>query len=143
MNILVCKQDHFGDPDPLRGTWGETGCYGRVRGLSFDGVIGIGANTAESPIIGKLTWGGLFPHKIGHHDDGHPILTFKHFFHWGSKGSLLEADFPLIARRTEGHFRFSIEDLSHSMAAWDIKRIYLILELAPRSAATTPKKRVC
>jgi hypothetical protein len=88
--ILLYKQDHFGDPDPLRGVWGDTGCMKSVRGHDFAGVIGIGAAWAEHAIAGKLTWGGLFPHKIGQLD-GHPILNFDHFFLLGLEGIVVRS----------------------------------------------------
>lgn len=41
MRILIYKQTHIGDPDRT-GCWGKTDCMGRVKGLYYDAVIGVG-----------------------------------------------------------------------------------------------------
>ena len=143
--VLIYKQTHSIDPG-YDGVWGESGCMGEVRGNSFDAIIGIGGNSkaTEPAIAGKLTWAALRPHQIGVHQDGYPIWCFDRFLLLGSRGNLLEDDFPAIACLTEGHFRHSIEDILTSPARWEIKRIWVIVELAKRSERSTPKKgKVC
>ena len=139
---MLYKQTHFGDPDPLRGVWGDTDCMGIVRNRDFDAVIGIGGDTAEPWIAGKLTWAARGPHQIGQ-IAGNRILNFDHFLHMGSKGPLLETDYPLIARRMREAGRGPV---SHSLGATrfdqEIESILLVLiRFAPPSTGSTPSPR--
>jgi len=139
--VLICKQRRPHDPNAASGIWGESDCWGSVRNRNFDAVIGIGGSTAEPWLAGKLTWAALFPHQIDQ-INGNRILNFEHFLHLGSKGPLLETDYPLIARRMNDAGR---APLLHNLGATpfdlEIKRIWVIVELAPRSAGTTAKHR--
>jgi len=142
--VLLPKQDHFGDPDPQSGIWGETGCWGEVRSRPFDAVIGIGGETAEPWIAGKVTWGGLYRHHVGIHPDGYPMWSFDHFLHAGSKGPLVEPPhFPMLAARMQKAGRGAVSHIIGNTALCaELQRIIVfIFEFARPSASSTPKPK--
>jgi hypothetical protein len=99
LRTLTYKRTHEGDPDPETGVFGIHKCMGRVRGWSFDAVIGVGGIGAEPErhgIAGKLTWIGIGPHKTG--DPQYPLVTFDHFLYYGKQGPLFEEYAPELAK---------------------------------------------
>jgi hypothetical protein len=78
--ILVYKRVHNGDPG-AEGIFGCNTCMGRIRGWSYDAVIGIGGISAEPQqyrIDRKINWIGIYPRKIGGSADK-PLIEFQHF----------------------------------------------------------------
>ena len=96
MRTLVYKMTHIGDPDPVKGVWGRTGCMGQVRGYDFDVVIGIGGTTAWDNIAGRVVWIGIGPRKTA--DPREPLVTFDRFLFFGSGGPKLSNTAPALAR---------------------------------------------
>ena len=103
MRTLIYKRTHSNDPDPKTGVFGNRDCMGSVRCWDFDAVIGIGGVGQESKnnhIAGKLTWIGIDPQKL--FDDPNsrgPRVRFRHFWYRGEDGPLLEAEYPALASR--------------------------------------------
>jgi hypothetical protein len=105
MRTLIYKRTHIGDPDCQTGVFGNCDCMGSVRGHGFNAVIGIGGIGKESRdhrIAGKLTWIGIGAQKF--HDPNcpnarGPQLRFRHFLYLGEHGPLLERDYPALASR--------------------------------------------
>ena len=50
MRVLVYKRTHLGDPGD--GVFGSSDCMGRVRGLKFNAVIGVGGASARPRLSG-------------------------------------------------------------------------------------------
>jgi hypothetical protein len=126
MRTLVYKRNHHGDPDPVTGRFGCFGCMGRVRGYSFDAVIGIGGTGLRAKRAGiaeRLTWIGVSPMPAGYHEDRYPVLAFSRYWYKGEKGPLLKKVAPHLARRMYGNdLHFVIDDFSENEMA-DIKRL--------------------
>lgn len=101
MRILIYKQTHIGDPSKL-GCWGQTDCMGRVRGLRYDAVIGVGGVgpwPRKERISAKVTWVGNGPSKQQRHGMRGPIVSFKHFSRLEDQGPLVSSVSPLLAQR--------------------------------------------
>jgi hypothetical protein len=148
MRTLIYKRTHIGDPDPQTGVFGNCDCMGSVRRWQFDAVIGIGG-IGRAPkshgIAGKLTWIGIDPQKFedfnGPNSRG-PQLWFRHFWHPGEDGPLLEEKYPALARRMYNkNTRVVMDDLS-SEERREVEKILRLARNTPRSAlprSTLPK----
>ena len=105
MRILTYKRTHMGDPDQ-NGRFGIHDCMGRVRGYTFDAVIGIGGIGSEPHsyhIDRKINWVGITPHKR-QHSIGDPLeITFENFLLLEEYGPPLESLAPLLAKRMYDH----------------------------------------
>ena len=88
MRTLVYKMTHIGDPHPVEGKWGRTGCMGQVRGYDFDAVIGVGGTSAGDGIGGRVVWIGVGPRKTG--DQKEPVVTFDRSCFTGMADGRLE-----------------------------------------------------
>lgn len=100
MRTLIYKRTHENDPDPQKGVFGNERCMGRVRSWEFDAVIGVGGIRPWAECKGiarKLTWIGIGAHKAKMGKDGHPLVTFDHFRHYGEEGPLLTKVAPALA----------------------------------------------
>lgn len=100
MRTLVYKRTHVGDPR-AGGVFGVEDCMGRVRGYGFDNVIGIGGVGAWARSQGidrRLNWIGVGAHVVGELQ-GSPLIAFRNFRLYESKGDLLEDVAPHLARR--------------------------------------------
>src|SRR4051812_46355351 len=63
--VLIYKRTHIGDPNS-QGDFGCHDCMGRIRGYTYDAVIGIGGSSCEprsQGIDGRITWVGVGPHQ--------------------------------------------------------------------------------
>lgn len=101
MRILVYKQTHIGDPSKM-GLWGQTDCMGRVRGLRYDAVIGVGGTSAwprAEGIAAKVTWAALQPSMQQHPDMRGPLVSFQRFSRLEDQGPLVSTVAPALARR--------------------------------------------
>ncbi|MBD9417512.1 hypothetical protein IB234_23350 [Pseudomonas sp. PDM16] len=102
MQILTYKRTHTGDPDSA-GRFGINDCMGRVRGWSFDAVIGVGGYGPEQPrsygIEGRINWVGLNPTRVPHPQGYGQIVTFESFVLFEEKEPFLYELAPLLARR--------------------------------------------
>jgi hypothetical protein len=101
MRILIYKQTHIGDPEQ-NGCWGKTDCMGRVRGLHYDAVIGVGGIgpwPRSEGIAAKVTWVGLGPSSVHKLDFRGPIVSFKEFVRFENQGASLSSVAPMLARR--------------------------------------------
>ena len=128
MRTLIYKRTHTGDPDAA-GRFGIHGCMGRVRGWSFDAVIGIGGLGAEPTqygIDGRITWIGIGPRRATAKDARGPLVTFDHFLLLDDRGPLLHERAPHLAKHMyEGRVRVLLE-----ASASEAKEIAQILRLA-------------
>lgn len=140
MNVLVYKQTHIGDPDE-DGRFGVRACMGRVRGFDYKAVVGIGGighEPTSNGIADRITWVGIGPHKAEVSLDGHPVVTFDHFFRPGLDGPELEGMAPMLAERMlVRNTRYILRNLS---AAEQIE-VGRILELAESAPASTALRR--
>jgi hypothetical protein len=103
--VRFYKQDHLGDPVPLRNgrIWlGGNDCKDKLRaGIKQPDldrrdnvVIAIGGSTAKDGLAGRLTWGGVAVEKRG---DG--TVEFEGGFYLAQRGPLdWRERFPLAAR---------------------------------------------
>ena len=101
MRILTYKRTHTGDPDPA-GRFGINDCMGRVRGWSFDAVIGVGGIGSEPQrhgIEGRITWVGVNPTWSPHPEGCGHLVTFEAFALLDAQGPMLQVLAPLLARR--------------------------------------------
>jgi hypothetical protein len=83
MTTLIYKRTHSGDPDPETGAFGNRNCMGKIRGWSFNAVIGIGGVGRQAQrhyLDGRLAWIGVGARKDG--DPHCPLVTFDHFLHY-------------------------------------------------------------
>ena len=116
MRTLIYKRTHSGDPNPKTGVFGNNDCMGRVRGWSFDAVIGVGGIGREPQkncIARKLTWVGIGPHKSS--GQRCPLVTFDHFLYYGEHGPLFEELAPKLARHIYGgNVRVILDSLSEN-----------------------------
>jgi hypothetical protein len=120
MRVLIYKRTHTGDPD-RHGCFGVNTCMGKVRGMDYDAVIGIGALTAEARshgIDGRITWIGVGPRKDWSEramriDERGPQVRFDRFELWDEEGPLLVERAPMLARRFyEKNARYVLGGLS-------------------------------
>lgn len=146
IRTLIYKRTHSGDPDPVRGLFGNHNCMGTVRGWAYDAVIGIGGIGPEpnrNRIAGKLTWIGIGPHKV--FDDPtkprSPRVTFDHFRYYGERGPLLEVVYPMLARRMyKRNVRVLIHSAGRSTSYQTVELdsdVEKILQLAKRSPSSS------
>lgn len=103
MRILIYKQTHIGDPSKV-GRWGlkDSDCMGRVRGLEYEAVIGVGGSSPwprREGISGKVTWVGRVHSKRSRLGMRGPIVSFKPFVRFEAQGPLVSVLSPLLARR--------------------------------------------
>ena len=106
--ILIYKRTHEsdsgGDPNEY-GVFGIDKCMKRVRSWEYTGVIGVGGIGSEARSWGidrKINWIGIGPHKDKQGEDGHPLVTFEHYWKDSRNGPLLEELAPKLARRMYG-----------------------------------------
>jgi hypothetical protein len=134
MRTLIYKRTHCGDPDPETGVFGSRGCMGRVRGWSFDAVIGVGGVGPESEknfIARKLTWIGLGAHKAG--NEREPLVTFDHFLDYGETGPFLEELAPNLANHIYGgNVRVILDSLS-AVERLEVKNLLNLARSEPPS----------
>lgn len=113
MNILTYKRTHIGDPDSRSGEFGVSDCMGRVRGLQYGAVIGVGGIGAEPRshgIAGRINWVGVVPRKRSSTKRG-PVVGFDKFVYFGAAGVPLHIVAPNLARRMyEGKARYLLFD---------------------------------
>lgn len=105
MNILIYKRTHNGDPGP-EGIFGINDCMGRIRGLAFDAVLGIGGkypDPGSEAIALKINWIGIGPKPIAHSDRERnyrgPMIGFEHFEHFFENGKSVIAEAPRLYER--------------------------------------------
>jgi hypothetical protein len=120
MRILVYKRTHVGDTDGNR-RFGNEGCMGRIRGFTFDAVIGVGGISGlptRQGIAAKINWVGRRPQKLTNPIDSRgPLVSFrpKDFRLFEQQGPLLANEAPLLARRVFGsRARFFFDSLSRA-----------------------------
>jgi hypothetical protein len=111
--ILIYKRTHYGDPDPQQGIFGNNGCMGKVRGLKFRAVIGIGGVGPEATSYGiepRVMWIGITPRKVVVKDSRGPGLAFEHFLMYApNEGPLLQDVAPTLAKHIyQGKTRYLI-----------------------------------
>ena len=102
LNTLVYKRTHTGDPN-TSGEFGCNDCMGRVRGYSFDAVVGVGGKSPDrgsEDIARKINWIGIGPSR---NPDDHrgvkgPVVTFERFFLWEEMGPDLIDHAPNLFR---------------------------------------------
>lgn len=96
LTVLIYRQTHTHDPCQC-GVFGIRDCMGKIRGRSYDAVIGIGAKKpANIAIARKLTWVGINARKQESPDRKGPLVTFDHFCHMNEKGPMLCNCSPLL-----------------------------------------------
>lgn len=107
LNTLIYKRTHTDDPN-MSGEFGCSDCMGRVRGYSFDAVIGVGGKCPDhgsEDIARKINWIGIGSFR--NHDDPRgvkgPVVTFEHFVLWEETGPDLKEYAPKL-------FRYMFED---------------------------------
>jgi hypothetical protein len=110
--ILIYKRTHEGDPS-CDGCFGVADCMGRVRGYSFESVIGVGGVNAEGMAF-KVSWIGIGararPTAPSSGCRG-PTMTFDHFCHFKESGVSVVKMAPALAERLYGgRARFLILD---------------------------------
>ena len=160
MRTLIYKRTHSGDPDPESGVFGNHDCMGTVKGWRYEAVIGIGGIGPEpkrNRIAGRLTWVGIGPHKVFDNpkNPDSPRVTFDHFWYRGERGPLLDAVYPVFARRMyEKNVRVLIHPSPHTEVRHsvgldrDIKKILGLAKRAPSSGKLRKRKldsasRIC
>lgn len=118
MKILIYKRTHIGDPDTGR-QFGNEGCMGRIRGFTFDAVIGVGGISSlpkKQGIAEKINWVGRRPRKSTNPIDPRgPLVSFsaKDFRLFEQQGPLLSTVAPLLAKRIfDSRARFFFRSLS-------------------------------
>ncbi len=145
MRTLIYKRTHKGDPD-REGQFGTNGCMGRVRAWGYEAVIGVGGIGAEPKshgLDGKVNWIGIGAHKTGAiHEDGWPVVTFRHFLLFGSDGSdgpCFKDLAPTLADRMlyGGNVRVLMDDLD-TVEQGEVEMILDLAKNAPRSSADGP-----
>ena len=113
--MLTYKRTHVGDPSP-DGVFGIADCMGIVRGYEYDAVIGIGGIGAEARrfrINGKITWIGISPEKRYVSGLRGPLVTFRQFIFFDSRGPPLHDFAPeLAARMYMGKVRYLLNGYS-------------------------------
>ena len=150
--ILIYKMTHNSDPDPKTGVLGIKDCMGRIRGWSFDAVIGVGGIGHEAKrngIDGKLIWIGIGPHKSGgtklskckgtkrckckRTKPRGPLVTYDHFMYCVKKDKSLENLAPYLARRMyKKNVRYVMDSLSDK-ERFEVENILKIAKDAPPS----------
>jgi hypothetical protein len=98
---LVYKRTHHGDPND-QGVFGCHDCMGRVRGWSFDAVIGIGGigPDVEQDIAGRINWIGVGANELpAPHDYSGPLVVFDHFLNCNSWEEMVRDVAPNLAAR--------------------------------------------
>lgn len=134
MRTLIYKRTHSGDPNPS-GVFGCNHCMGRVRGWSFDAVIGvggIGTYAQAEGIDGLLTWIGIGPHKTG--DLRRPLVRFDHFWYRGKHGPPLEKIAPNLAKHIYGkNVRVMMSSSLNGAESAEVARILKLARKAPPS----------
>ncbi len=136
MRVLVYKRTHEGDPSPESGLFGCNGCMGRVRGMKYDAVIGVGGTGPKaraSGIAGKITWIGIGPHFVKVPDERGPGVLFDHFEHYGQKGEQFRKSAPKLARRMYGR---KIRVVLNSLTAAESAEVEAIVKWAARAPAS-------
>ena len=118
MRILIYKRTHVGDPDS-RGRFGNEGCMGRVRGYSFDAVIGVGGISGQprrQGLSGKINWVGRNPRLSRNSVDPRgPLASFGavDFRLFEHQGPSIWTCAPLLARRVfRNNARFVFRSLT-------------------------------
>lgn len=143
MRTLIYKRTHCGDPDPMRGVFGNNDCMKSVRRWPFEAVIGIGGSGAEPRSHGiarKLTWVGIGKHEIFDDPDRPfvtpecPLVTFDHFLYFGKEGQLLEKIAPALARRMYGKNVRTLMDSLSFEEQQEVEKILRLAENAPPSS---------
>lgn len=97
MRVLVYKRTHLGDPGD--GVFGSSDCMGRVRGLKFDAVIGVGGlhpDRGYQAMARRVTWVGVGPTKTPGPPRG-PFVTFDFFRDFGLGTEMLAQRAPHLA----------------------------------------------
>ena len=97
MRVLVYKRTHLGDPGD--GVFGSSDCMGRVRGLKFDAVIGVGGlrpDRGYQAMARRVTWVGVGPTKSPGPPRG-PFVTFDFFQDYGLGTEMLALKAPRLA----------------------------------------------
>jgi hypothetical protein len=142
MRILVYKRTHPGDPDPT-GQFGIGGCMGRVRGLEYDAVIGVGGVGAEPRsygINGRINWVGVGPKKdwgaAQSIDPRGPLVRFEKYKIWEEQGPPLHVEAPLLARRLYEKGARYVLDLSPA----EQREAEILLEFIESTNITATKK---
>ncbi len=131
MRTLVYKRTHDGDPDE-QGCFGINGCMGRVRGRSYDAVIGVGGIGAEPQregIAAKLTWVGIGPHKT---EGPEPLVTFDHYLFFGPKGRPIRTLAPTLSEHIYGRNVRTLMTFTEQEQA-EVDRILAMAKDAPPS----------
>ncbi len=146
MRVLTYKRTHTGDPTP-EGQFGVNDCMGRVRGWSFDAVIGVGGygtEPREHAIEGRVTWVGVGPAWAPHPEGYGQIVTFDSFVLLDSKGPRLEELAPLLARRMyEKKARILLKSYSPCEKAEAIAVIAAVLGNASSHASPSHLRKKC
>ncbi len=138
MKTLVYKRTHTGDPNES-GIFGIHDCMGRVRGWSFDAVIGVGGKSpwrGHEDIGLKITWIGINPRKTEAPGPSNgPLVEFECFVLWDETGPDLKTLAPHL-------FRYMFEDqhvrhvMSRSLPSEMQEEVTTILRLAESHQST-------
>ena len=139
MVTLVYKMTHKGDPNPDLGHWGVEDCMGRVRGFTFDAVIGIGGRswwTNQTNRAGEIIWIGIGPQKSVQGKRG-PKVRFAHFRYFGEGELPLREIAPELDKAIR-KCRFKLSGFNES----EQRELERILELAKdaKQSALLPAK---
>ena len=129
--VLIYKRTHIGDPNQ-RGEFGCHDCMGRIRGYTYEAVIGIGGSGYEPRSQGidrRITWVGVGPHQWPPiHPRGAPVVTFDRFRLLDKRGARLRDFAPGLAKYFfSKHRRFF---LTNGLSAAIEREIDRILKLA-------------
>lgn len=115
MRILTYKRTHVGDPDQS-GRFGISDCMGKVRGYSYDAVIGVGGTGYEPRshcIDRKINWVGIGPRRAsrlsGYRSD---VIEFEYFVLLERDGPLLHSMAPNLARKMYNGRRYILDAYS-------------------------------
>ena len=136
MVTLVYKMTHKGDPDPDLGWWGVGDCMGRVRGFTFDAVIGIGGRcwwTNQTNRAGEIIWIGIGPQQKPAKGKRGPMVRFTHFLPFKEGELTIRAIAPQLDKAVHYH-RFKLSGFSQS----EQQEIEQILELAKDAKPSAP-----
>lgn len=161
MRILIYKRTHIGDPGP-DGVFGVNDCMGRIRGLSYDAVIGVGGSGVEPrsyDIDGKITWIGIYPTKLRGEGRRGPLVAFQRFALFDAGGPVLSSLAPALSKRMyQGKVRYLLEGYSNAeqaeaeqIIAWAMEAtseavgelVRIHKESRLKCGCTTPMREAC
>jgi hypothetical protein len=129
VRILVYKRTHNGDPDQ-QGCFGVYDCMGSVRNRDFDAVIGVGGIGREARscgIAGQVNWIGIGPTKHLKRGWRGSVITFEHFYDFGTDGPDFWAMAPTLSKRM---YSKNVRHLMKGLNEQEYHEATLLLKLA-------------